>query len=42
MGSMGCHYILVMYRLTHGSWGITGYTGGGQLYTTPGPKGAMI
>ena len=27
-----------MYRLTHGSWGITGYTRGGQLYNTRGLK----
>ena len=26
------------YRLTHGSWGVTGYTRGGQLYNTRWPK----
>ena len=27
-----------MYRLTHGSFGVTRYTRGGQLYNTRGPK----
>ena len=26
-----------MYKLTHGSWGVTGYTRGGQAYNTWGP-----
>ena len=27
-----------VYRLTHGSWGVTGYTRSGQLYNTQGSK----